>query len=1095
MDFPSSDQDHACNSIWNARVDVVAIHGLNGHALNTWADDKTIWFRDLLPDLVPGVSLRVSTYGYSSELISSGSKGQMLDFVLGLLSALETLRTSTNTEDVRIFFICHSLGGILFKKCLLMANERSNLYGSIASSICGVAFFGTPHRGSGGANLSKICLDIARVVYPDVRSDLVANLKRTAEELANIGCSVPSLLQRLSIVTAYETRPLKLFRPAGRIVGRESALLNLTNEMAIPIDADHRDMCRFSDPEDPRFRPVILAIAEAIKKNAVAKSSNTIYQACLNVLYFDEFQQRRLLLPGSYEGTFEWIWKNDSFVEWSSGGSKMLWIQGKPASGKSTMMKFIHQGLTRSSHASKPNDIIVDFFYSVRGSNVEQEHVWMLRSILWQIISQCPSSLPESLLMLSYKPQATASPQNTSDEQQRMAKWFSEWLSVESLQSLLLSICRSEVLSPITIYVLVDAMDESELLNRRKIAMSLLELTTARPDDLKSSIIFKVLVASRPDPMTEVVSDRCIRMNFESQTDEDIRLYVENSLTSLAEQLPSLQHGDWSLIKQTLQDKCQGVFLWVKLILLELEEKYHKEGCTIQEMEDILISIPPGLDSLYARMFLAIESQTNTQRRETEAILAWTIDRPVSHDVMNDIIAIAACSNCEITESTLTKNRLGTYAGIEKRVSSRCVNFLEWKTLYVSLRFCQFIHTTALQFITAKLSNAERLVEEQAMKYARFVVGFDPTWLSLIESWPNFQTEQLKRTNLSSAIHLFGHLKVPLFQHIFDDISRRKWWKEDELVLRHDALGHTMRSISQSWRLYITLSLSAAVQANHILFRVLGNYKFINSLRSYCFEAFIDPSHRLYASFRARRVVQWFDMDECNDISTAFERRSLFCDLFGILAMFTGAERLDDLASTAKDVACLIPRPSAKPSLFWFLSAARQGNVALARLYFKEWKEIEGMDSRRRTEERTTITYYLGGRISSSRPQDNIISIALDFDQIPFAIMMFEEDYVSEMKYIDEPDEHGRTALDRACKKNLVDIAKGIYPRYADPGLDDIGIERLREQAINNGFMEIAALFEAGRHDLLVEVSENDAEDAKDDSNEDMYRAKNDNDG
>lgn len=79
----------------------------------------------------------------------------MLDFVLSLLSALETLRLSTETTKIPMFFICHSLGGILFKKCLLMANERKELYGSIVQSIRGVAFFGTPHRGSGSASLSK----------------------------------------------------------------------------------------------------------------------------------------------------------------------------------------------------------------------------------------------------------------------------------------------------------------------------------------------------------------------------------------------------------------------------------------------------------------------------------------------------------------------------------------------------------------------------------------------------------------------------------------------------------------------------------------------------------------------------------------------------------------------------------------------------------------------------------------------------------------------------------------------------------------------------------------------------------------------------
>lgn len=76
-------------------------------------------------------------------------------------------------------------------------------------------------------------------------------------------------------------------------------------------------------------------------------------------------------------------------------------------------------------------------------------------------------------------------------------------------------------------------MNDSDLDNRRKISASLLALTTNNQDNLVSPITFKILVASRPDPSTKLVSDQCIQMKFESQTDEDIKFYVEKSLASL----------------------------------------------------------------------------------------------------------------------------------------------------------------------------------------------------------------------------------------------------------------------------------------------------------------------------------------------------------------------------------------------------------------------------------------------------------------------------------------------------------------------------------------------------------------------------------
>jgi hypothetical protein len=38
-----------------------------------------------------------------------------------------------------------------------------------------------------------------------------------------------------------------------QIVDRESAILNLSNETQLPIEADHLGICKFSGPNDPNF--------------------------------------------------------------------------------------------------------------------------------------------------------------------------------------------------------------------------------------------------------------------------------------------------------------------------------------------------------------------------------------------------------------------------------------------------------------------------------------------------------------------------------------------------------------------------------------------------------------------------------------------------------------------------------------------------------------------------------------------------------------------------------------------------------------------------------------------------------------------------
>jgi hypothetical protein len=51
-----------------------------------------------------------------------------------------------------------------------------------------------------------------------------------------------------------------------KIVDIDSARLNLPNERAIPISANHRDMCKFSSANSQRYRPVWEAMQELVER-------------------------------------------------------------------------------------------------------------------------------------------------------------------------------------------------------------------------------------------------------------------------------------------------------------------------------------------------------------------------------------------------------------------------------------------------------------------------------------------------------------------------------------------------------------------------------------------------------------------------------------------------------------------------------------------------------------------------------------------------------------------------------------------------------------------------------------------------------------
>lgn len=100
-------------------VDIVAIHGLNGHYQNTWttttaSGERINWLKDLLPKQIP--SARIMSYGYNSAVQFSKSVADIGTFAEQLLNDLISWRNSPAEKLRPIIFICHSLGGIVFKQ-------------------------------------------------------------------------------------------------------------------------------------------------------------------------------------------------------------------------------------------------------------------------------------------------------------------------------------------------------------------------------------------------------------------------------------------------------------------------------------------------------------------------------------------------------------------------------------------------------------------------------------------------------------------------------------------------------------------------------------------------------------------------------------------------------------------------------------------------------------------------------------------------------------------------------------------------------------------------------------------------------------------
>jgi hypothetical protein len=77
---------------------LVAIHGLNGDAIDTWTHQKTrvMWLKDLLPEALPNI--RIMTFGYNARFKNFTAQQDLRSISSKLLNELVDFRT---TEEVR----------------------------------------------------------------------------------------------------------------------------------------------------------------------------------------------------------------------------------------------------------------------------------------------------------------------------------------------------------------------------------------------------------------------------------------------------------------------------------------------------------------------------------------------------------------------------------------------------------------------------------------------------------------------------------------------------------------------------------------------------------------------------------------------------------------------------------------------------------------------------------------------------------------------------------------------------------------------------------------------------------------------------------
>ncbi|KAF8515486.1 hypothetical protein BU17DRAFT_93476 [Hysterangium stoloniferum] len=254
-------------------IDIVVIHGLDGHREGSWtAENGILWLKDLLPERLPNA--RIVTYGYDA---STGSQSSRIDETLyghaqNLISRIALLRDGTTTTTRPIIFIAHSLGGIILKFALIHANQcnESHLphHKKIMMATIGILFFGTPHQGAAVALSASQMLLVRLPVDQNTGHTLLRNLAINSEMLEIQLSLYNGISACFNTKFFYEVYHTVLHNgTSGFIVPKSSAIVpGARNAEAIGLNKNHMDMTKFSSAEDDDFN-VVVSLLQSIRSD------------------------------------------------------------------------------------------------------------------------------------------------------------------------------------------------------------------------------------------------------------------------------------------------------------------------------------------------------------------------------------------------------------------------------------------------------------------------------------------------------------------------------------------------------------------------------------------------------------------------------------------------------------------------------------------------------------------------------------------------------------------------------------------------------------------------------------------------------------
>ncbi|KAL0261591.1 hypothetical protein SLS55_003021 [Diplodia seriata] len=295
-----------------------------------------------------------------------------------------------------------------------------------------------------------------------------------------------------------------------------------------------------------------------------------------------KLQRQGEVITAKINGTCTWVLKHPDYVKWLSDSAGLLWVQGTPGAGKSTVMKFIVDDMeTRNDDDS--TQIVASYFFHGRGTAIQKAAAGLYRSLLHQLLTK----MPQYLAGLTERFEERCRQEGLPGQDWT---WGEEELR-DRLASIVLQASRRR---PITLCV--DALDECGSDAATSLVLYARNLVSQAQN---SGCRLRICFACRYYPSLNSAKSNTICV--EKQNSSDIRSILDTVLQGFAD-------DSRIAIAEQISERANGVFQWAVLVASQAL-KLQSQGARRQVIQKRIEGIPVELHRLYAELLSKVPEE------------------------------------------------------------------------------------------------------------------------------------------------------------------------------------------------------------------------------------------------------------------------------------------------------------------------------------------------------------------------------------------------------------------------------------------------------------------------------------------------------